>query len=409
MLIKQKHVLVVDAITPPQEALHELGYRITWIIRKHERRGPPTVADYNRCQNIFIYDEDTSQQNMVELAQLINKHDKIDAVAVFHDQAQLDALKIAETLQLPFALNKKAIIACTHKMHTRDKLQEQGLSQIRYRHVNNHQEIIEFFDNNPNLEKIIVKPFDGSGSQGIVALTRAHIVEMNSGTFDDQFQYPLLAEEFIEGKEYSVEGFTYKGEHHIIAITEKFKNNSTYIETGHLMPARLSQSAKEKISSYVKNCLTALGVNTGLSHTEVIMNEKNIALVETHTRGGGDRIGDLVKYTTGIDLYKLSALNAVSEEITPDLLTPTVEGKHGCIRFMIQDKSVGPIKSISGVEEIRNIPQVKDISLSFNVGEMLPKVVHSFDRAASVLTVCNDSEEALKIATDSIELIKFSF
>ena len=53
-------------------------------------------------------------------------------------------------------------------------------------------------------------------------------------------------------------------------------------------------------------CLEALGVDRGLLHTEVILDDAGAAhVVETHLRGGGDMILDLVRSSTGLDLTEL--------------------------------------------------------------------------------------------------------
>ena len=96
---------------------------------------------------------------------------------------------------------------------------------------------------------VIVKPTDRSGSRGITKITD---VDMLKNAVDyaikESFEKKALIEEFIEGKEYSVEFISYKGSHTFLALTEKFTTGEPhYIETGHLEPADVSQETIAKV------------------------------------------------------------------------------------------------------------------------------------------------------------------
>ena len=70
---------------------------------------------------------------------------------------------------------------------------------------------------------VIIKPRDAFSSRGVYKCNssdavKAHLEE--SGLFSSNGD--ILIEEFLEGKEYSVEAITYRGETSIIQFTEKF-------------------------------------------------------------------------------------------------------------------------------------------------------------------------------------------
>jgi biotin carboxylase len=85
----------------------------------------------------------------------------------------------------------------------------------------------------------VLKPADGSGSRGVtlvpdeesLADAVAHTVGSGSETW--------IAEEYLRGPEFSVETFSADGEHHLLAVTEKFKG-ANFVEVGHLVPARIA-------------------------------------------------------------------------------------------------------------------------------------------------------------------------
>lgn len=156
---------------------------------------------------------------------------------------------------------------------------------------------------------VIVKPTDRSGSRGITKITD---VDMLKNAVDyaikESFEKKALIEEFIEGKEYSVEFISYKGSHTFLALTEKFTTGEPhYIETGHLEPADVSQETIAKVVSIITHALDTLEIENGASHSEIKIDyDGNIRIIEIGGRMGGDCIGsDLVRYSTGYDYVRM--------------------------------------------------------------------------------------------------------
>lgn len=174
---------------------------------------------------------------------------------------------------------------------------------------------------------IIVKPTDRSGSRGIFKLESPKGIEnavktaVNAG-----FEKKALIEEFAEGQEYSVEGITFKGVHHILAMTLKYTTGAPhFIETGHLEPAPVSLELFEKVKGVVVHALDTLEIKNSASHSEIKIDDKgNIKIIEIGSRMGGDAIGsDLVFYSTGIDFVKAVIDVACGRE--PDLMPHEIQ------------------------------------------------------------------------------------
>ena len=120
------------------------------------------------------------------------------------------------------------------------------------------------------------------------------------------FKKEAIIEEYIEGKEYSIESISQNGEHTILAITEKITSGSPYfVELEHHQPADLTKELKNQMEATVKKGLDALEIRNGASHSEIKINEKGIYLIEIGGRMGGDFIGShLVQLSTGYDYLK---------------------------------------------------------------------------------------------------------
>lgn len=402
--MKNKHALVIGAISIPHANIIEHGYDITWLLEKSDRRHVNEVES-TRCINIFNYDAQLNENFVYDLARTINQHRKIDVVIAFHDDAQVLAIKIAELLGLPNKLSAESVINTQNKQNMREILTASGIPSTPSAFVSSTEDVTRFIETFNAGTKFIIKPNSGTGSEGIYEITNLNS-SLDSQILS-QVHYPALIESFIEGREFSVEGISIAGNHHIIAITEKFKHSGTYMESGHLIPARLDAKESALISEYVASCLTALKITHGLNHSEIILSQSGPVLIETHTRGGGDRIADLVKLSTGVDLFEVSTRLQLGLPVDESDITPNSTGKHACINFLVQDHGECEIVNISGIDTAEKLPGVVDITLNFKVGQTLPKVAHSFDRAASVLVTETTGNGALALAKEAIDLIKY--
>lgn len=188
---------------------------------------------------------------------------------------------------------------------------------------------------------IIVKPTDRSGSRGIRKLNDSNgIKEAVRVAIEESFEKKALIEEYVEGKEYSVEYISYNGVHHFLALTEKFTTGSPhFIETGHRQPANVSSTILNKIKQIVPHALNSLKICNGASHAEIKIDNKGIIkIIEVGGRMGGDCIGsDLVRYSSGVDFVKCVIQVACGE--SPDL-TPVSEKQSVCVKFILSKEDL---------------------------------------------------------------------
>ncbi len=188
---------------------------------------------------------------------------------------------------------------------------------------------------------LIVKPTDRSGSRGVYKLDNAEqLQEAISLAIAEGFEKKVLIEEYANGQEYSVEGITFNGVHHILAMTLKYTTGAPhFIETGHLEPAPVSSDIFDKVVTIVTHALDTLGIKNSASHSEIkINNSGDIKIIEIGARMGGDCIGsDLVKYSTGIDYLKTVIQVACGEE--PDL-SCTNEYCVAEVRFILSNEDL---------------------------------------------------------------------
>lgn len=156
---------------------------------------------------------------------------------------------------------------------------------------------------------MIVKPVDRSGSRGITkVMNETELFQAIQSAEAVSFDKKAMIEEFVDGKEYSVEYISFEGKHTFLAVTEKFTTGAPhFIETGHRQPAVLSEEILQKVKNTVEHALDTLEVKYGASHSEIKITKcGDIKIIEIGARMGGDCIGsDLVKISTGYDFVEM--------------------------------------------------------------------------------------------------------
>ena len=155
---------------------------------------------------------------------------------------------------------------------------------------------------------VIVKPTDRSGSLGITKVEYEEGLKTAVETaLECSFKHEAIVEEFVEGREISVEFISYKGTHYPLQITDKVTTGAPhFVELEHHQPADLPKEQYSQIYGLTNKALNALGVTNGASHSEYkITNDGRIFVMEIGARMGGDFIGsDLVQLSTGYDYLK---------------------------------------------------------------------------------------------------------
>jgi biotin carboxylase len=243
---------------------------------------------------------------------------------------------------------------------------------------------------------LIMKPRDGGGSRGVRLFERAG--DLRAFLDDYPFQTPLLAEEYLDGPEISVEALSYRGRHRVVAVTEKTTTGSAgFIETGHIMPAELPPGIEEQAERTTVATLDAIGQWIGGTHTEIRLTSRGPRVVETHTRPGGDHIPALIALSYDVDVATETFRSVVSPDA--DLVRPAPRGFASSQFFLFPE---GVVTGIAGFEEARAVPGVLELRLNFKRGDRLGPVRHSHDRHGYFLVARPTRAELL----ESIEAVR---
>lgn len=155
---------------------------------------------------------------------------------------------------------------------------------------------------------LIVKPTDRSGSVGVTKISQEKDLRPSiESAMEFSFAKEVIVEEYIEGREISVEFISFQGRHFPLQITDKQTTEAPhFVELAHHQPAALTREQSAAIYEITNCALTALGITNGASHSEYkITSDGTVYVMEIGARMGGDFIGsDLVELSTGYDFLR---------------------------------------------------------------------------------------------------------
>lgn len=147
----------------------------------------------------------------------------------------------------------------------------------------------------------IIKPIFGNGSTNILKVNSKSEMKQVLKTIkiEDYF-----VETFINGIEISIEAIHYAGKHLIYGITRKLKYPNSFVEAGHI--ADQYQLTQNQLNKVLK-IFNLLEYDNTLSHTEFMLMDDDIIMIESHSRLGGDLIPSFYeeKFSHSADMYHI--------------------------------------------------------------------------------------------------------
>lgn len=172
----------------------------------------------------------------------------------------------------------------------------------------------------------------------------------------------VLLEELLDGPEVSVETVSHGGAVHMVGVTDKSIGGApAFIETGHMFPAALPLADIDAAEQTALGALKALGLTDGVvAHTEIKLTSAGPRVVEVNPRPAGNRITELVRHVTGIDLAAVFVDVALGRE--PDLRRTDTGLRSAAIGFLVPDRA-GTLEALDG-RRLADRPDVLEVQLA---------------------------------------------
>jgi len=289
--------------------------------------GVEVLADLSRA----------GQVNSVLLEHLERRHQKVSGVTSFDCESMELAAHLAASFGLPYP-SPEVIRLVRDKFRTKQVWQERGVSSPRAALVESERDALSFGDRVGY--PLVLKPLTGSGSElTFKCLDRAecarhfHLVKSGLAARDGSRMYSapvddaggpnplsvIVAEEFVEGSEYSCDFIIESDCVRIIRVAGKIRSTSLAFGTtlAYLLPAELPDGLDRTcLAERLRSASRALGIDRAVCMVDFIVRDKQPCFLELTPRPGGDCLPPLIMRSCGLDMLGLALDFAEGRPIT---------------------------------------------------------------------------------------------
>lgn len=371
-----------------------MGYR-TLVVNPYENSPAFPYADgHLQCD---IFDIEKVMQYCIS--------EKVDGI--ISDECDIAMPLIAELgrqLSMP-ALNVESAHLFTDKFAMRDFCVEHGIPSPEYQLCRTIKEAEDFYDSLQS--KIILKPLDSNSSRGVFTVcSKADIQKYFEKVLSySKIQKAVLAERYIEGPEFTVDGIKTPDRHFSLAFSEK----KHFAHNPNIACELYFTSCNKKCDYNVLAQQNDWFVNHsplsfGLTHAEYKFENGNFYLIEIAARGGGNLISShIVPFLSGADNYQYLLDCCMGHAASLDFTVPACYQKRSAVlRFFDAPENEGIVDRIEGLEILNTNPQIIEYRFHFKPGDRIQAATTDAERIGFYIACC-DAKDQLD---DLMELIK---
>ncbi|MEU3777070.1 ATP-grasp domain-containing protein [Streptomyces sp. NPDC032472] len=218
----------------------------------------------------------------------------------------LDAGLLAAEFGVP-GLSVPGVRGCRDKQRTRAELTAAGLHQPGFALTTTVAEAkaaaarIGY--------PVVLKPRAMGASIGVVfaadeaELETAFRIALSASEVDPgPYRASAIVEGYAPGPEISVDGAVHKGEYLPMFVARKHSSDEPYFEeVGHVVDAADPLMQDRELMDTLARAHRALGIEDGITHSEIRLTDRGPLVIEINGRLGGDLIPFLGRTATGIE------------------------------------------------------------------------------------------------------------
>lgn len=286
--------------------LKDLGY-FTILIDYYQNPPAKKYADEH------IKESTLDKEKVLEIAKIKNV-DLVISTSI--DQANVTACWVQEKLGKKPPYSYETSLKVTNKPLMKKIMFENNIPTSNFIVVKKLEDIENHKLNYP----LIIKPSDSSGSKGVNKVyNKKEMISNIKNALEISRSNEAIVEEFMEGKEVSMDCLIKDNEVHILTIRESkkidIKNNSLQQIWGTFYPAEISNNVYRKIQNIAKKISDVFNLDNTPLLIQAIIKEEKIFVIEFAPRIGGGENYRFIKLVTGFDILDASINSFLNEEI----------------------------------------------------------------------------------------------
>ncbi|MDD4244391.1 MAG: ATP-grasp domain-containing protein [Bacilli bacterium] len=296
-------------LIPVIKSAHELGYYVI-------------TCDYLPNNIAHQYSDKYINANITdkELILKIAEEEKIDGIMSFAvDPGVLTASYVAEKMNLP-GCPFESVKILQNKVLFRKFLFENGFNVPKAKGFSSYADALKELDlfNFP----VIVKPTDSAGSKGVTRVddiddVKSAVEYALANAVSDK---KVIIEEFIEQSGFSsdCDSFSIDSDLKFVSFSNQYfdsKAENPYTPSAYSWPSFIDISHQEELVSELRRLVKLLKLGTSIYNIETrVGTDGKPYIMEVSPRGGGNRLSEMLRFATGVDLIKMAVKSAVGEE-----------------------------------------------------------------------------------------------
>jgi len=389
------------------------GFPQLSLIRAAKRRGFHVVgADMNpQAVAVPLCDEfhEVSTSDAAGLGQLVHRA-RADAITTTGSEVALKATAdVAARQRLRFYADPETVRRCQDKDAMRAAYASHGVTVPDFARCTSPGEALAFARSRGF--PLVVKPSRGWGQRGVARVedevelatafeeARAHSASVGLPS--------VVVESWLEGREYSVNGWIEEGRLVSYCVTERLTvpgRKPLGVMLAEVYPSGLSPEDEARVVEEARRGAAALGHVRGPCYSQVALGPAGCVLFETAARLGGGFDADVTRLASGVDLYDRVLGVAVGDAALER--QGSVAPLHGgaIAKFLVARP--GAVRAVTGVTAARALAGVDDAEVFVPVGGHVLPLTDSAKRAAYVLSHGSTRDEATARADAALALIR---
>lgn len=295
-------------LVPVIQSAHELGHYVITCDNVPYNTAHRYADEYH---NVSIIDKDAILELAIKL--------QIDGIMSFAvDPGVITAAYVAEKLSLPFAGSYESVKILQNKDLFRAFLTQHGFNTPKSGGYVSLKEALKEIDKFSF--PVIVKPVDSAGSKGVTRIDDINELEgAVAKAIQFSFSERFIIEEFIEQRGYSSDSdcFSVAGKLVFCTFSDQMfepKAMNPYTPAGFTWPNSMLKSEQQFFKSELQRLLDLLQLQSSIYNIETRVSVDGTPyIMEVSPRGGGNRISEILKLSTGVDTIRASVQLALGE------------------------------------------------------------------------------------------------
>lgn len=313
--MKQKRIMLLGGIRyllPVIEAAHNQGYYVI-------------TADYIPNNIAHKYSDEYVNVSIIDKEAVLRvaKEKIIDGIMSFGvDPGVVSASYVQNEMGLPSFGPFESVEILQNKDKFRAFLSQHGFNVPKAKGYANAADAMQ--DANNWDYPIIVKPTDAAGSKGVTRVDKAtELKKAVEYAFEKSISGHIIIEDFIEkaGCSSDTDSMSIDGKLVFTSFcAQRFDVNATnpYTPAAYSWPSTFTKDQEKYLTSEIQRLITLLGLKTVVYNIETrIGTNGKPYIMELTPRGGGNRLCEMLRYATGVDM-----ITAITRAIVGDPIDP---------------------------------------------------------------------------------------